>query len=89
MDVKKMWGVIFVVLGVGLVCWGGYSLVQVSSASAQMKQLGGSMLLDVMGVNEAISAARNRGIVILVLGLAAAVGGTLLLKEKNKELSTS
>ena len=79
MDTNKVWGIILIVLGVIFTLWGIGSVYNAYSVSSQMSQLGG--LLGGTKMMDAMAPSKMPGLILIVVGVAAAFFGNRMLKK--------
>lgn len=83
MEIKKIWGIIFIVVGVIAFILGGLNAYNVSQANGQVEALGG-----LFGDSNAFGAAKVSmagPIVLMLFGFISSITGTMMLKnDKNK-----
>lgn len=85
MQAKKVWSYILIVLGVILGLWGlmsFYGVYQASQQMSQVKDMAGGMM---SGAAKQASPSYFMPVVLLVLGVAGASGGTYMLKSSTQE----
>lgn len=94
MSSNNILGIVLVVIGVVLLLTGGSQFLDVRDAQQQASAIGSLFgdtsgdLMQGLGINDAFDEARNKAIMLILLGCASVGGGALLSKNgRNSSLS--
>lgn len=92
MTPKKVWSVIIIVLGIvfflyGVKTYNETSFVgnEIRDMGQQLSRAGYGQLLDSKRYERLIENEKVKGVLLSVLGIAMAIGGTMMLSEKKKK----
>ncbi|MBC8438261.1 MAG: hypothetical protein H8D87_01050 [Deltaproteobacteria bacterium] len=92
MTPKKVWAVIIIVIGIYMIYIGATKCYEadfygneIKHMDKQLAQFGGSQFFDSKRYQNLLENEKNNGVIGLLLGVAVAIGGTLLLREKKKK----
>ena len=89
MSAKNIIGIALCVIGVIIAVLGGVSLSDVLETEKAMQGVGalfgnsGGDLMNALGTDSSIAAAKNRTYVFIGAGIAMIIGGALLAKKKQ------